>query len=65
MKRVKFNAEKFRKFMDATPGLDWVESFNIQGFKTYEYHADANSYPSYPRHSLSEEEYTWFIMRWS
>jgi hypothetical protein len=46
--------------MDATQDLDWVESFYVQGFKTYEYNAN-----NYPRHSLSEEEYTWFVLRWS
>ena len=60
MKRVQFSATTFHKFMDATQDLDWVESFYVQGFKTYEYNAN-----NYPRHSLSEEEYTWFVLRWS
>lgn len=60
MKRVKFSASTFHKFMNDTQELDWVESFKVHGFKTYEYDCS-----SYPRHSLSEEEYTWFILRWS
>jgi hypothetical protein len=60
MKRVQFSATKFHKFMDATQELNWENSFEAHGFKTYQY-----DYNSYPRHSLSEEEYTWFVLRWS
>ena len=61
MKRIKFDTCDFPKFIDATDDIKgWTESFILQGYKTYEYHANR-----YPRHSLSEEEYTWFTLRWS
>lgn len=60
MNRVYFNAGSFKKFMDATYHNNWPDSFRIMGFKTYEYNRAFN-----PGHSLSPEEYTWFLLRWS
>jgi hypothetical protein len=61
MKRIKFDTYDFPNFIDATDDImGWNESFISHGFKTYQ-----NDFNSYPRHSLSEEEYTCFVLRWS
>ena len=38
---------------------NWVAAFKSVGYKTYEYDHKNQM------HSLSEEEYTWFLLRWS
>jgi hypothetical protein len=49
-----YNNSKFRN------AYDWVEALRIAGFKT------AISYDgSSTGIHLSEEEYTWFVIRWS
>ena len=61
MNRISFDAWKFPKFIAATSECDgWQESFSSQGYETYYY-----VYNKYPKHSLSNEEYTLFVLRWS
>jgi hypothetical protein len=62
MNRVYFNIRDFPKFIDAAESCtSWTESFSKFGYKSYE-HA---SYRKDRRNSLSAEEYTWFVLRWS
>jgi hypothetical protein len=63
MKRIHFNVADFPNFIDATDDIiGWHESFISQGFKTYQFDYSGGRYGY---HSLSEEEYTWFVLRWS
>lgn len=42
----------------------WIGACNKAGFKTVKY--EPNAYVSdYYRYSISAEEYTWFLLRWS
>lgn len=65
MNRIYFGMSKFPKFVDETVEYrTWQDSFKQFGFKTYEI-IDFES-PNFSQHchSLSEEEYTWFVLRW-
>ena len=43
----------------------FVNSCRRAGFKTVKYEPDAHDFNDYNRYSISAEEYTWFILRWS
>jgi hypothetical protein len=61
MNRVYFNISDFPKFIDAAESCtSWTESFSKFGYKSYEH-----AYRKDRRNSLSAEEYTWFVLRWS
>lgn len=62
MVRVKFKLSSIApKFVYEHAGIH--KPFDVQmrelGFKSAEFHEE------FKEHSLSEEEYTWFVLRWS
>jgi len=61
MNRIQFSILNFPKFYSAkavSGQKTLIDDFTYEGFKSIEVH-------SYETFSLSEEEYTWFTLRWS
>lgn len=61
MKRVKFSIHDFPKFLEWTytsEHIFWIMDFKLAGFHSAENHQGGLM-------SLNEEEYTWFVLRWS
>ena len=61
MGRVKFNIQDFPKFLEWTHKNDtlyWIIDFELAGFHSAENHQGGNM-------SLNEEEYTWFVLKWT
>jgi len=60
-----FYMSDFPKVMEAASGLGYAELLRRDGFKTIEYIGNKFGVSYSATHRMSEEEYTWFIMRWS
>ena len=62
MKRVTFNLSDYPKFWAYTRygenGHTWIDVFEKCKYKTATIELDGKL-------SMSEDEYTWFVMRWS
>jgi hypothetical protein len=68
MKRVMIHSDEFPKLRkwarEEHDTYGFFNACNKAGFKTVKY--EPNAYVSdYCRYSISAEEYTWFMMRWS
>ena len=61
--RIFFNITDFPNFLfeERWDHLKWAESFEQAGYLTYRFGPSNNNH----YHSLSEEEYTLFVLRWS
>lgn len=74
MSRVYFLVRDFPKFNSyainmwrselKSIGVDWEVIFSTAGYKSYQFDG-YDGFIHKKRHSLSEEEYTWFVLRFS
>lgn len=68
MERVMIHSKKFPKLrkwaIEEHDIYSFVNACRRAGFKTMKYEPDVHV-GDYYRYSISAEEYTWFILRWS
>jgi len=60
-----FYMEDFPRVVEAASSLGYAEFLRRDGFKTTEYIGNKFEVSYCPSHCMSEEEYTWFVLRWS
>ena len=64
MKIVKFNASDYPRLVQACDtNFGYAEFLRRDGFKTIQYISEITQ-STHPSHYLSEEEYTWFLLKW-
>ena len=67
MERVMIHSKEFPKVYKWAREHEiygWMDACRRTGFKTMKYEPDAHV-GDYYRYSISAEEYTWFLLRWS